>query len=85
MQAMPQQFFPENKQRQKGRFQKKGKHSFHSQSLPYNTACKFRKFCPISAELKFHRNARNHAHSKIQGKNAHPKMRCIIVFPVITL
>jgi len=69
----------EQKQSQEARLQKKGKHAFHRQRLADHAACRFRKRRPVRSELKFHRNARDHAHSKVDPEDPPPKSRCAVV------
>jgi len=69
----------EQKQSQEARLQKKGKHAFHRQRLADHAACRFRKRRPVRSELKFHRNARDHAHSKVDPEDPPPKSRRAVV------
>src|SRR5262249_15244703 len=41
--------------------------------------CRFRELRPVCAELKFHRNASDHADRKIDPERARPKARRLIV------
>src|SRR6202035_6169170 len=72
-------FLAEQKQSQEARLQKKGKPPLHRQCLADHAACRFRERRPVRSELKFHRNARDHADSKVDPEDSPPKSRRTVV------
>ena len=65
---MGEALFTEKKEPQKRGFQEKGKHAFHRQWLANDAASRSRELRPVSAELKFHGNARHNTEQKIDGE-----------------
>ena len=72
-------FLAKQKQSQKARLQKKGKHALHRQRLADHAACRSRKRRPVRSELKFHRDARDHAHCEVDPEDPPPKSRRAVV------
>jgi hypothetical protein len=79
MVARPQTPLAPDQRADKCALQKERKHPFHRQRLPDHASRKTREVGPVRAELKFHRNARHHAHGKIQTENSRPKTQGLIV------
>src|ERR1700751_4801176 len=68
-----------NQQSKKRRFQKEGKHPFHSQRLPDYTAGSFREARPIRAKLEFHGNTSHDAHGEVDCEDSSPKASGMLV------
>src|SRR5215831_348433 len=54
-------------------FQKESEYPFHGQRLADDPAGKIGKLCPVGAELKFQRNAGDHAEGEAQRKDCRPE------------
>src|SRR5271155_4745700 len=59
--------------------QKESEHTFHGQRLSDYAPGVPRKSCPVRSELKFHGNARDNTHGKIEAKNLRPKANRVVV------
>src|SRR5207237_10464887 len=61
------------------RFQKERKDTLDRQWLADHSACDARKLRPVGAELKFHRNASDHADQKIDGEDSGPEPGGLVI------
>ena len=75
----PIRFSPKSRSPKNVDSRKNEKHAFHRQRLPDHAPREFRKLRPVRAELKLHRDARDHADHEIDGENLGPEARAAVV------
>src|SRR5271156_2833366 len=71
--------FAPNERADKRAFQKERENTFHAQCLSYHAPGVLGKTRPVGSELKFHRNAGDDTHSKIEPENLGPKSGSVVV------
>ena len=67
--------FAIKKQAQKCRLQKEAENAFHGQRLADDSPGELREARPVSAELKLHGNACDHAEDEVDAEDATPEAR----------
>src|SRR5215468_5095587 len=75
----PQPPFAPNNRAHERALQKEREHTFHRQRLSDYAARKTRKSGPIRSELKFHWNASDDAHGKVESEYLGPKPHSFLV------
>src|SRR5271168_4822334 len=78
VEARAQTLFAEEEQAEERGFQEKGKHAFHGEGLADHAAGGFRELRPVCAELKFHRDAGDHAEGKADAEDFGPETRGVV-------
>src|SRR5215469_5027836 len=78
MRAWTEALFAKEKKPEERGFEEEGEDTFHRECLPYHAARGFRELSPVGAELKFQRDASDHAQREADAKNLGPEARGVI-------